>query len=284
MPRVPKKNIDPNLGHGCSPSFCLTDSNQPVTVTIEDQSPILLGDVYEPHSYCPGPNHFVPTALASLTVFVNDRPLVKEGDILGCGDIAAINPAVPTRVFAEDVFNASLPGGGAGGGGGGTGGGSAPNQVSLKTFPIATYPNRVITTYRVDQQNRYQNHCPVSIKPTNAYTPLMFNNQEVRNYPGPPITVKSGAEELPNTVNREFRDPIPLKFKFVTNPKQYELNINEDTGEITGYIPLDLRDRWLPVSYFVGFGLLGRFYFPDDAFSSPFRQTFLIRLQRTFSC
>lgn len=295
MPRVPRKNIDPNLGHGCSPSLCLEADNNPTTTTFQDAQPVLLGDKYQDHSYCPVPAvHPVFTVLASPNIFVNDRMLVREGDLLSCGDLAGINPAVPSTILANDIFtpfSTGGTGGGGGAGGGGVGGGSFGSQVSIQSFPYARY-NDSIAKIEKDAQGRYKRHCPFRTVPQEVYTPLVFGSREFRNYPGPPLTTQSGAQDLPAGAPEFFRNPIKVKFKFgklypgfgtpftniQTVENYYNLHIDEATGEITGSIPTSFENFNIFVPFYVGMEILGESYFPEDQQGSPFRRIVKIRL------
>lgn len=270
MPKALRKDIDLNFGHGCSPSLCLEVENQPLTVTIEGKAPIVFGDKYVDHFYCPFPvRHPVLTALFSPNITVNGRPLVREFDLLSCGDIAMSTPAPECKVIANGSLTESQSG-------------QEEPGFGLQSYPEASYPLGTATYYIDPNTGVYQNGCPFSLIPSNAYTPILYGNTIVRNYPGPPITQNSGAVGLPPNAPQELVDPIKLRFILETGSPNYGFTLNEFTGEIRGTVTQPLSSMsFIVLHYYVGFEFLGQVYFPTQNPSSPFRHQIRINILST---
>lgn len=87
------KSTDITRGHGGPPTHILNYSV--VNVFVDGANPIVIGDTYAPHKGVLNPRsgpttHPVSVIQGSQTVFINGIPVLREGDQLSCGDIAAV--------------------------------------------------------------------------------------------------------------------------------------------------------------------------------------------------
>tara|TARA_R110000772_G_scaffold31584_1_gene77831 strand:+ start:656 stop:958 length:303 start_codon:yes stop_codon:yes gene_type:complete len=88
--RLIVKDGDPSLGHCWPPTTPIAVNAAVAGVFVDGRTPVVVGDAYNIH---PGPCGVVPThpvltAVGSLTVFIGNMPVVRDTDLLSCGDIA----------------------------------------------------------------------------------------------------------------------------------------------------------------------------------------------------
>ena len=79
-----------------------------------------------------------------------------------------------------------------------------------------------------------RNKCGPNKLVSNAWTPIIEDpsNQEYKNYPGPPLTTKSGGN-LPSTAPQEFNKPMPMTIELKSSLPD-GLTFDTETGILTG--------------------------------------------------
>lgn len=182
-------------------------------VTIDGIAPIVVGDQFLPHTL-PLP-HPVIAIIGSPSVFINGKPVVRDGDPTSCGDI--------TDTLYGTVFCN-------GGGLGGPGAGGDPNQTTgFRIGPPnliypASIPVRIYYTLNVTTGNRLFIRSELeTTNPTDAYTILTEEqtNAQYLNYPGQPLTSESGAEDLPEYASETYRLPIAIDNIELYSPRKH---------------------------------------------------------------
>jgi uncharacterized Zn-binding protein involved in type VI secretion len=88
MPGRIVKITDLTQGHTAPPTAI--QSYSIFNVIVNGVSPVVVGDSYMPHPNPGSDVHPVYAIVGSPTVFINGIPVVREGDPLSCGDIAAV--------------------------------------------------------------------------------------------------------------------------------------------------------------------------------------------------
>lgn len=102
MTSVIRVGLDFTIGHGGTyePTVINPGTNLNKTVFVNGFWVGVVGDSYATH--CRGGKHCHINPIASTgstTVFIGGLPVHRAGDLLSCGDIAGINPALPPNVF-----------------------------------------------------------------------------------------------------------------------------------------------------------------------------------------
>lgn len=206
MPKVITTNpINLTQGHCWAPTIPQNGSQD---VFVENFPAVRVGDTFVDHvpGCTPIPTtHSVIPLIGSPTIFVNNLPLVRDGDAMACGDVADNGSFT---VFAD-------------GGGDGTGG---DNTIGYGVLgPVVVYPSGIILVkllmeYLVNRPDRFIQGCPVNFRPIDVYSPMVEEDTGTyyKNYPGPPLTTRSGAE-LPEFTSLDKRAPIPITFDLEGN-------------------------------------------------------------------
>lgn len=88
MPGRIVKVTDITQGHSAPPTAI--QSYSILNVFVDGVNPVVVGDSYIPHSNPGSDVHPVYAIVGSPTVFINNIPVVREGDQLSCGDTAAV--------------------------------------------------------------------------------------------------------------------------------------------------------------------------------------------------
>ena len=229
MPKAVRARIDFSQGHGWMPSIIDIPSN--LTVFHNGVEVAVVGDQYNmamhDHPSILIPPHPIFAVIGSPNVFINGRPILRDGDPLNCGDVADVNNAIPSNLYIN------------GGGRGGPARGAGETTGYVTNIPVLSYENTYILTYVVKRDDNtgqwvFVNGCPFSAKILDAYSPLgeEDTDAEFKNYPGPPVTSKSGAD-LPSYAADYARKPVAIyDFKLSMAPKG--ITINPISGELSG--------------------------------------------------
>jgi uncharacterized Zn-binding protein involved in type VI secretion len=205
MPRVINTNpINLTQGHCWAPTLPQAGSQN---VYVENFPAVRVGDAFIDHT--PGctpipTTHSVIPVMGSTTVFVNNLPLVRDGDPMACGDVAD-NGAL--TVYAD--------------GGGDLQGEDPGNTIGYGVLgPVIAYPSSIILVkmlmeYIPNRPDVFLYGCPLNFSPVELYSPMIEEDSgtHYKNYPGPPLTVRSGAE-LPIYADSAKRAPLRIEFSF----------------------------------------------------------------------
>jgi uncharacterized Zn-binding protein involved in type VI secretion len=230
MPRVIKDG-DLSQGHCWPPTVpAIVDPSR--NVFIGGRRVVILGDLYLPH---PGPcgvlpPHPVATAAASNGVFIQGRPVVRDGDFLNCGDVAN---ALEGTVFAD--------GGGLGGPAATTTGDPGQTTGFSAKVPRLDYPVNVVDIRMIFNPaiNNLVGTCPnqtIDLSPT-VFTPLEeeITGNLFQNFPGPPLSVQSGGVNLPQYAPQSARLPVAIDpIMIVGGILPAGLSLNPNSGRING--------------------------------------------------
>lgn len=98
MPEITRKGVDISIGHRGDGTVCIPQGNE--TVFVNGFPAVKVGDNFVPH---PGENagHLRSVVMGSVTVFLEDLPLVRRGDLISCGDVVGLLPTPPPDTFCE---------------------------------------------------------------------------------------------------------------------------------------------------------------------------------------
>ena len=283
MPRVLNIENHTTVGHGCVPTVCTTPTNQRVLTM--GKSALVTGDSFVPHTYCGADSTHIGLMLPSFpNVTINSKPVGLELAPLSCGDLALCVGV--GRVFVNEPLSKS------------SGEAADPEErVVIGDYPNITYSGGPLrATYRRvnDAAGNFAYYefvrvDPLTIKPSNAYTPINVLDREskvirsIGNYPGPPVTTRSGAQGLPAYAST-LSQPIKVRARIVNvygirNVRVTlgnNLIINEDTLEISNLenlgsvfpatIGFDKKARYdrIVVALKTGFEIGGQVYYDED--------------------
>jgi len=233
MPKAINTNpINITQGHCWAPT---TPQQGSQDVFIENFGAVRVGDPYIPHT--PGctpipTTHPVIPIMGSPNVFVNNLPLMRDGDPMNCGDVAD-NGA--RTVFVN------------GGGDGGTGDPDETTGYTIDPPQIIYSSTQLRIGYAVTrlfgEEEVFLRGCPVDFRIQDIFTPLNeeTTGQIFRNYPGPPLTIRSGAE-LPRYAQEDRRRPIPISLVMDSQgPLPEGIIFDSVTGSFTGRIPTSFQ-------------------------------------------
>jgi uncharacterized Zn-binding protein involved in type VI secretion len=235
--------IDPSQGHCWPPTLPNTGALQNQTVFIRNKKIVTFGDQYNPHTpACTSPpttHNVVASIMSSPSVFINRIPVIRDGDLLSCGDAA---DSLGASVFAD-------------------GGGQGPVQqiegLSATTGYVAqqavvTYPVVSAVIYR--RMNKIYRGLNSNNQPTYTYEFVDWcPNFSIENDWSVKIIQEGtgtefinrkgiGAPELPQEVNDVLRNPLNLLFALsdgsnnrpVSEELPPGLTLNSETGTIAG--------------------------------------------------
>jgi len=202
-----------SLGHGCANAITCTNPNNS-KVTVEGLLAVNTTSPCVPHNFCgPDAPHIPVTLPSQTTVKVNGEPVNVDATPLGCGDILFSFAPSKVALFRNPGSN------------------QVPGQIADRVAYISDYPKviyrpsngiKVIykkegfgeeAPYRADLFCRFAGSIPVR----DAYTPIAVSSSagitESRNYPGPPISSRSGAVGIPSysTLN----NPLPISLRIL---------------------------------------------------------------------
>lgn len=310
MPRVINIANNQTFGHSCgSITTCIDASND--VVTSMGNNVVVAGDQFVPHSYCGVDGTHPPMLLPSIpNVTVKGKPIGSELSFTSCGDLVLAVGA--GKVFVGDPVGSrrSLGGGPA----------DPEEKVTLGGYPKLDYPPGTIfgdyTSRSAGREpianttpTRYTNLYDWTLstvsftatpKPTNAYVDINITDSEgkittAQNYPGPPITSRSGCTTQLPPYAWILQEPIKIIFRMSNKLRVYRktqgssqytyireinnpLTINEDTGEVSnaeGFRGLlfsqsalktstisPIYDR-VEIDYYAGFEFFGQNFYPE---------------------
>ena len=272
MPRILNTVNHTTVGHGCTPVVCTAPTNQRVTTMGEKA--LVLSDSFLPHNYCgTDPTHVGLLVASNPRVTINNKPVGLELDPLSCGDLALCVGV--GKVFVSEPLSRS------------SGAAADPEErVVISDFPKIVYPRRTLSvTYETLKDSfgnitgyKLDSISPLSVSPTDAYTPLNILDREsevlrtVNNYPGPPITTRSGAEGLP-AYAVILSAPIQVSIVFTNiNPTLDETTLEVSNIENVLSLPSNvsfsglqnLKNRRYNISYRTVMIIGGQSYTSDD--------------------
>ena len=231
MPRIIRE-LDLSQGHCWNPTIPEIVIN--TTVFSVGRRVVAVGDTYNSilHMGCtiPPTTHNINVVIGSTDVFIQNRPVLRDGDLLSCGDVAN---ALEGNVFVN---------------GGGLGGPAAaqtgdPGQTTGYTIqgpPVLDYPIRTIVIYGYAERSYPEfrlcsNQDYVDLL-ADAYTPIKeeYTGQIYKNYPGPPVSQTRGAN-LPYYAPESARNPIPIgNFRIIEGTPPQGIEVSPESGRIYG--------------------------------------------------
>ena len=311
MPRVINISNNQTFGHSCgSVTTCIDASND--VVTSMGNNVVAAGDEFLPHSYC-GVDGTHPPILLPLfpNVTVKGKPIGAELSFTSCGDLVLAVGA--GKVFVGDPAGSrrSLGGGPA----------DPEEKVTLGGFPKLDYPPGNISGFYSKRDTGRTQQIPGSFparyqklydwtltsvafesipKPRNAYVEINITDKEgktttAQNYPGPPITSRSGSTRQLPPYAWILQEPIKVVFRMANKIRTYRrsgggaqyiytgeinnpLNIDEDTGVVSNEEAFrgllfsnsilktstisPIYDR-IQIDYYAGFDFFGQKIYPD---------------------
>ena len=228
MPRVIRIGVDISQGHGWAPTPCDVPTGDR-TVFVNGFPAAAVGDLYNVAKHIPPPlqpPHVGMFAMGgSNSVFVNGRPIHRDGDAISCGDVADNGS---NTVFAN---------------GGGLGGPATienPNESTgyVTLAPVIRYPTIILTLpWAGDMESRiYRNGCKVNFPISEIYTPLEeeTTRAQYKNYPGAPLFSIEGAPNIPRYAPENSRNKIPIYNLRIDKALPDGINFNPTTGLISG--------------------------------------------------
>lgn len=232
MPKLITNNpINITQGHCWPPTIPQLGSQN---VYAENFQVIRVGDAYQQHvpgCTIPPTTHPVIPIMGSPNVFVNNLPVIRDGDPMACGDVADNGSRT---IFVN---------------GGGDGSNNQEEETTGYTVdpPILSYSSdNLIIPYIVrliGGVEQFLGGCETDYRLVEAYSPLNEEDTRVRykNFPGPPLTVESGAN-LPRRTSEDRRRPIPITLDSDTNLPGL-VRFDPITGNFSGRILVetDLR-------------------------------------------
>jgi hypothetical protein len=205
---------------------------------------LVTGDPFVPHNYCGADSTHVGVILPTTpNVTINSKPIGLELAPLSCGDLTLCVGA--GRVFVNEPLSKS------------SGTAADPEErVVISDYPEIVYPTRPLSaSYRRvnDIAGNFSHYelvrvFPLTIKPSDAYTPIDVLDREskvirqIRNYPGLPVTTRSGAQGLPAYASL-LSQPIKVRLTIlnvygirgVRSTLSNPLSLDEDTLEISNF-------------------------------------------------
>lgn len=228
MPRIIRIGVDISQGHGHLPCPVLAPLGKR-TVFVNKILAAAVGDLYNEQLHIPPPlqpRHIgMAAAIGSVTVFINNKPAHRDGDLISCGDVADNGS---NTVFCN------------GGGGGGPATKKDPRETTgyVVGVPNLHYSGSLLVfNYLTDENQEYIDGCFGKQVIEEVYSPLIEEESNVtfKNYPGLPRFKLSGAS-LPPYAPQVYRQPIAISQFSLNLPLPDGLTFNSETGEISGKV------------------------------------------------
>lgn len=202
------------------------------TVFVNTFGAMRRGDSFTAHTntVIPYDTHYPKVAIGSPTVYVEGIPIARDGDPLDCGDVCDLGSV---DVFAD------------GGGRGGPAASQDPGETTgygvsrpVIQYSQASYGVPYIVRYDGSNNPKFKAGCPFDTGIPDIYSPLTEEGtgRKFKNYPGPPMNTKSGAN-LPPYATPTARKPIPITGLTLLDALPLGLTFDPITGRIYGTIP-----------------------------------------------